>query len=204
MKKIRYHYTNLPKQILFAICGLYLLLRFFIIMEIIIFKLDGYYENLNIPLTLTLYLVLFILLLILFRGHKICISTYDENTLTYYNTLLHHSKSVDLSTVKLAVFDTLGVKFYDRDNIDYKSKSEKPIFFLPFFRDGIIEAIDINEFFKMMKAKDGIHVVKTFQVLPGYSKKWTALSVAYGFLAVLAFMNLATPLTVVIVLLQNH
>lgn len=204
MKKIRYHYTNLPKQLLFIVCFIYIFLRFAVIMEIIIFKLDGYYENLNIPLTLLMYAALFLVLLVLFRGHKICISTYDEHTLTYYNTLLRRSKSLDLSTVKLAVFDTFGVKFYDRDDVDYKSKDEKPIFFLPFFRDGIIEAVDINEFFKAMRAKEGIKVIKTFQVLPGYTKKWQALSVAYGFVAVVAFMSLATPLTVVIVLLQNH
>ena len=202
MKKIGYHYTNLAKQILIIICFLYTLLRFLIMLEIMVFKLDGYYDNLNIPLTLLLYAVLFLLLLILFRGHKICISTYDENTLTYYNTLLRKSKSLDLSTVKLAVFDTFGVKFYDHQDADYKS--EKPMFFLPFFRDGIVEALDIDAFFKMMKAREGVKVVKTFKVLPGYTKKWTAVTVLYGFIAVLAFMNTATPLTVVIVLLQNH
>ena len=103
MKKIGYHYTNLAKQILIIVCFLYTFLRFLIMLEIMVFKIDGYYDNLNIPLTLLLYAVLFLLLLILFRGHKICISAYDENTLTYYNTLLRKSKSLDLSTVKLAV-----------------------------------------------------------------------------------------------------
>ncbi len=202
MKKIGYHYTNLAKQIFIGICFLYLLLRFLIVLEILVFKLDGYYENMNFPLTLLLYFVIFLVLLVVLRGHKICISAYDEQTLTYYNTLLRKSKSLDLSTVKMAVFDTFGVKFYDHQDADYKN--EKPMFFLPFFRDGIIEALDIDAFFKMMKAKEGVQVIKTFKVLPGYTKKWTALTVFYGFLAVFAFMNTATPLTVVIVLFQNH
>ena len=58
MKKIGYHYTNLAKQILIIICFLYTLLRFLIMLEIMIFKIDGYYDNLNIPLTLLLYAVL--------------------------------------------------------------------------------------------------------------------------------------------------
>lgn len=191
MKKIGYHYTNLAKQIFIGICFLYLLLRFLIVLEILVFKLDGYYENMNFPLTLLLYFVIFLVLLVVLRGHKICISAYDEQTLTYYNTLLRKSKSLDLSTVKMAVFDTFGVKFYDHQDADYKN--EKPMFFLPFFRDGIIEALDIDAFFKMMKAKEGVQVIKTFKVLPGYTKKWTALTVFYGFLAVFAFMNTATP-----------
>lgn len=202
MKKIGYHYTNFAKQAFIIICFLYLFLRFLIVLEIRFFKLEGYYENLNFPLTLLMYIALFFLMLILFRGHKICISTYDEHTLTYYNTLLRKSKSLDLSTVKMAVFDTFGVKFYDHRDADYKN--EKPMFFLPFFRDGVIEALDIDAFFKTLKAREDIQVIKTFKVLPGYTKKWTALTVFYGFLAVFAFMNTATPLTVVIVLFQNH
>lgn len=201
-KKIRYHYTNLPKQALFVVGFLYILLRFLVIMEIIVFRLDGFYENLNVPLTLLMYAALFAFLWFLFRGHKLCYSTYDENTLTYHNTLLRRSRTLDLSTVKMAAFDTFGVKFYDHAGADFKK--EKPMFFLPFFRDGIIEAIDINEFFKMMKGKEGVQVFKNFKVLPGYTKKWNALAVAYGFVAVVAFMSLATPLTVVIVLFQNH
>ena len=190
---------------LHAVCVSYVcLLRFLIVLEILVFKLDGYYENMNFPLDLPLllYFVIFLVLLVVFRGHKICISAYDEQTLTYYNTLLRKSKSLDLSTVKMAVFDTFGVKFYDHQDADYEN--EKPMFFLPFFRDGIIEALDIDAFFKMMKAREGVQVIKTFKVLPGYTRKWTALTVFYGFLAVFAFMNTATPLTVVIVLLQNH
>ena len=64
MKKIGYHYTNLAKQIFIGICFLYLLLRFLIVLEILVFKLDGYYENMNFPLTLLLYFVIFLVLLV--------------------------------------------------------------------------------------------------------------------------------------------
>lgn len=204
MHKIRYHYTNLPKQLLFIVLFVYALLRFGIMMEIFIFKIPEYYGKVNMPLTILMYIVIFLVLLVLFRGHKICFSTYDENTLTYYNTLLGKSRSLELSQVRLAVFDTFGVKFYDDPNADYENKNVQPLFFLPFFRDGVVEALDINAFFKMMKEREDVRVIKKFKVLPGYTKKWKALAVAYGFAAVATFMNTATPLTLFIVLLQNH
>ena len=114
------------------------------------------------------------------------------------------SRSLELSQVRLAVFDTFGVKFYDDPNADYENKNVQPLFFLPFFRDGVVEALDINAFFKMMKEREDVRVIKKFKVLPGYTNKWKALAVAYGFAAVAAFMNTATPLTLFIVLLQNH
>ena len=54
MNKIQYHYTNLAKQIFILICFLYILLRFIIMVEIIVYKIEGYYEATNIPLTLLL------------------------------------------------------------------------------------------------------------------------------------------------------
>ncbi len=50
MNKIQYHYTNLAKQIFILICFLYILLRFIIMVEIIVYKIEGYYEATNIPL----------------------------------------------------------------------------------------------------------------------------------------------------------
>lgn len=202
MNKIQYHYTNLAKQIFFLICFLYILLRFIIMMEIIFFKIEGYYEATNIPLTLLLYTALFALLICLFRGHKLCYSTYDETTLTYHNTLLRKKRVLELKDVRLAVLDTFGIKFFASKDSD--PKTEKPIFFLPFFRDGIVEAVQVDKFYKLLKASEEIKVIKKFKVLPGYSNKWKFVAIAYGFLAVVVFMSCATPLTVVIVLLQNH
>ena len=202
MYKIQYRYTNIAKQILFGVCFLYALLRFMIMAEIIIFKIDGYYQATNVPLTLIMYLAIFALLFVLFRGHKYCYSTYDEKMLTYHNSLLKRTRSLNLSEAQVAVFDTKGVSFYAEDGDNFER--EKPIFFLPFFRDGIIEAVQINKFYKMLKAMPGMRVIKRFHVLPGYGKKWNFVTIAYGFIAVIVFMNCATPLTVCIVLFQNH
>ncbi len=202
MHKIQYHYTNIAKQAFFAVCFLYVLLRFLIMAEIILFKIDGYYQATNIPLTLLMYLAIFSILIFAFRGHRICYSTYSETQLTYHNALLRKARSLDLREAKTAVFDTKGVSFYR--TADQNFEEEPPVFFLPFFRDGIIEAVQINRFYKMLKEMPDMRVIKRFQVLPGYSKKWNFVTIAYGFLAVVVFMSCATPLTLFIVLLQNH
>lgn len=202
MNKIQYHYTNLAKQLFFAVCFLFTLLRFIVISQVHFYKLEGFYENVNYPLTLIMYAISFVIIYMLFRGHKYCYSTYDENSLTYRNTLLRKEKKLDYSQIKLAVFDTFGVKFYDKENIN--PKKDKPFFFLPFFRAGIIEAIQIDKFFRMMKDREDITVIKNFKVLPGYSKKWKWLTILYGFMAVILFMTLSTPITTIIVLFQNH
>ena len=202
MNKIQYHYTNLAKQVLILVGLLYTLLRFVIMMEIIIFKIDGYYENTNVPLTFIMYAILFAVIIFLFRGHKFCYSFYDDQRLVYRNTLLKKEKTLEFAEVKLAVFDTFGIKFFDKDNIN--PKADKPIFYLPFFRDGIITAVQIDKFYRMLKENEGIRVIKNFTILPGYSNKWKFVTIAYGFLAVVLFMNCATPLTVIIVLFQSH
>lgn len=201
MNKIQYRYTHIAKQAFVLTLFLYTLLQCIIMAEIIIYKIPEFYEATNIPLTIVLYLILFTLLFCLFRCHKFCYSTYDSKTLTYHNTLLRKTKTLDLSTVKAAIFDKKGVKFY---TTEHGSSDDAPDFFLPFFRGGIVQALQIDKFYKMMKADENIKVQKTFKILPGYTKKWKFLAIAYGFLAVVMFMNCATPLTVIIVLFQSH
>ena len=202
MKKIQYHFTNIPKQVFLFTCFIFVALNFTVMMEIAIFKLPGYYEAMNLPAVLVLYISLFVILITIFFSYKFCYSIYDENHIIYHNKLLRRSKEFNLSNAKVAVFDTFGVGFYNSEE-DIGSKNKR-LFFLPFFRFGLIEPIQINNFYKMLRANDDIKVIKKFKVLPGYTKKWTVITILYGFLAVLFFMNCARPLTVVIVLLQNH
>ena len=88
MKKISYRYTNSMKQILFIMGLIYFFLRMVVMAEIIIFKIPGYYENVNIPLTIVFYAVLFAVLFLIFMGYKFFLSTYDENSVTSYNSFL--------------------------------------------------------------------------------------------------------------------
>lgn len=202
MKKIPYRYTNIAKQALIITLILHALLRLAIMAEIVIYKIDGYYENTNIFLTVLMYALIFAILFTLFRGHTFCYSLYDEQRLIYRNSLLRREKQLTLSDAKLAVMDTFGIKFYAEPDAD--TKTARPLFFLPFFRDGIIDAVPVNNFYKFLKARGDMVVIKKFKVLPGYTKKWRFVTIAYGLLAAVCLMKLSTPITVVIVLFQNH
>lgn len=204
MNRISYRHTNVPKQFLCLSIFVYVLMQAIIMGEIIIWKLEGFYEELNIPLTIFLYLIYFTLVLLFSYSYRFCYTLYGENKLVYYNKLLRREISYNLNDAKLAVFDKKGVKFYADSNADYENKEIKPEFFIPFYRGGIIQAVEINNFFKKLIDREGLRVIKTFEVLPGYSKKWKILSVIYLFLAFGIFLNCATPLTVIIILFQNH
>lgn len=202
MKRINYRHTNLPKQILFFAILVYIVLLAVIMLEIAVFKLEGFYEETNYLLTVPLYAVYISIAWCLVRQHKFFYGEYDDNTLTYYNKLLRKKSSFNLSDAKLAVFDNRGIKFYA--NADITPGKDQPLFFFPFFRGGIIEAISVNNFYKEMMAREDMQVIKTFKVLPGYGKKWKILSFAYAVLAVILCSSLATPVATIITIFQNH
>ena len=200
MQRVNYHYTSLSKQLLFITCFIYFFLIFLIICEIIIYKIEGYYENLNIPLTMFFYFLIFAIITLLFWGHKFFYSQFNSEKIIYYNKILRKSKTLDLKKVGFVSLDKMGIKFYP----DYQCKrDEKPLFFVPFFRDGIIDAVQVDMLYQQLKNQSSICVEKNFKILPGYGNKWKIVSVIYGFLTVGVFINCATPLYTVIVLFQN-
>jgi len=202
MKRINYRYTNLPKQILIFAALAYVVMMAVIMAEIAIFKLEGFYEETNFLLTIPLYLVYFGVLFAFLRQYKFFYGEYDENTLFYHNKLLRKEKSFNLSDAKLAVFDTFGIKFYADANIN--PDTDKPIFFFPFFRGGIVEAISLNNFYKALLEREDMQVIKNFKVLPGYTKKWKIVSFIYAIFAVVLGSSLATPIATIITIWQNH
>ena len=202
MKKIHYRYTNLPKQVLILAALAYVVMLAIIMAEIAIFKLEGFYENTNFVLTPILYAIYFAVLFCLLRQHKFFHGEYDENTLTYHNKFLRKELSFNLSDAKLAVFDTFGIKFYA--STDIVPGEDKPLFFFPFFRGGIIEAISVNNFYKALLAREDMQVIKNFKVLPGYTKKWRIVAFVYAFLAVILCSSLSTPIAAIVTIWQNH
>lgn len=202
MKRIRYCRTNNLKQIFLAFGFIYFFLRFIVMIEISLFKIKGYYENLNMPLTILLYAIILAAIIFIMICFRKFYTLYDDNTITYYNKVFHREKSFDFDKAKLAVFGSRGVSFYASD--DGKKQGEEPLFFVPFFRGGIIDAIEINDLFKALKDREGMRVIKEFTVLPGYGKPWYIVKIIYGFLAVIAMVQCATPLALVIVLFKNH
>ena len=150
-------------------------------------------------------------------GHLVCYSEYDEEKIIYKNRLLRREKVFFFKDAKAVIFDKRGVKFYsDEQSLINK---EKPSFYLPFFRDGKIESLQINAFFKAMKDREArlaaaengsgniqpasrFKVYKTFKVLPGYGRKWKYVSFAYACLTLLVLLNCSQPLAIIMGLLQ--
>lgn len=195
MNIISYRYTNTFKQFLLIVCMLYFILCATVIAEVVIFNVPGY--EVNVVGGLLLYGVIFALLVLLFIGYKFCYTLYDNDTVIYYNKLLKKERSIDLSTVDRVVLGKKGVNFYA--NGDFENSA----MYMPFFRGGIIEALEIDKFYRTMKEREDITVIKEFQVLPGYGKWFTALKVLYVFLTAYVLLLCATPLAAVIVLFQH-
>ncbi|MBR3785844.1 MAG: hypothetical protein IKJ77_05515 [Firmicutes bacterium] len=202
MKRINYRYTNLPKQILIFAALAYVVMLAIIMAEIAIFKLDGFYEETNFLLTIPLYIVYFSVLFAFLRQYKFFYGEYNDEVLIYHNKLLRKEVQFNLSDAKLAVFDTFGIKFYADANI--VPGEDKPIFFFPFFRGGIVEAVSLNNFYKALLERDDMQVIKNFKVLPGYTKKWKIVSFIYAIFAVVLASSLATPIATIVTIFQNH
>lgn len=60
MNKLTYTYTNVPKQLLFYICAFYLVLRSIMDIQIVLYQVEGYADQINLPLELTVNALFFI------------------------------------------------------------------------------------------------------------------------------------------------
>lgn len=207
MKRIQYRYTAVSKQVWFYSGILYLLLSSFVSILVQVYKVPGYYETQNLLLSLTANIIGMAVFLLISFGHRVCYSEYDDEKVIYCNRLTRKRQTFYYRDATSVIFDNKGVKFYD-NNEDLAAK-KKPLFALPFFRDGKIEPISIDKFFKLMKQReeeiadsDKFKVYRTYKVLPGYSRNWKYVSFAYACLAFLLIINCATPLAVIIGLIQ--
>jgi len=208
MKKIGYKPTSAAKQFWFY-CGIfYLVLMSVMYSLIVILKLEGFYENLNLPLILGSNIIGMAFFFLLSRGHLVCYTEYDDEKMIYHNRLLKKEITFYYKDATSVIFDKRGVKFYD--NHEDLVNKEKPLFYIPFFRDGRILPIPMDEFFKSMKARETaiadeskFKVYRTYKILPGYSKDWKYLSFAYACLAFLVIINCAQPAAVILGILLS-
>ena len=145
MRKIEYNYSSAFKQLLLAVIALYVLLYYLVVVEIKVFDIPEYADSILFFRSTIVYLVIFAVLGCLFFAHRFCYSIYTPDELTFYNRLLFRQKTLDFSKVRLAVFDTFGVKFYDKE-VSFPI-TEKPFFTLPFYRGGFIDPVQIDRYF---------------------------------------------------------
>lgn len=202
MNKITYRPATIFRQIFFIMIFLYILLRFLVMAEIVMFKVPKYYDNLNIPLTIVLYVILFTISIYCIRMPRLFNIEYNEHKVVYNNLFTKKSTTVNLDEVGFAHLSKKGIHLYSSE--DHKRLGKEPLITLPFMRFGIIDAIGINDFFRLLKSKGDIGIQKDFKVLPGYEKKWKIVPWLYGLGSVIVFGQWAMPIKVLIVLWQSH
>lgn len=197
MRKIEYTFTTLMRQIFFIAIFANALIQIAVVTEVLVFKIDKYYQSLNFTATYLIYALVVILVIALFFQHRLFYSEYTPEELTYKNILLRKSHSIRFEDIDTVVCDTFNAYFYKKEN-PKREKSDAD-FKLPFFRGGKIEILDFDKLLKFMAGK-GINIIKTYKIMPGYSKKMWITSLVYGLFTAVVVANCATPLYTVIIL----
>jgi len=201
MRKIEYTFITLARQFLFISIFIYVLLHLSVVTEILVFKIDKYYQAFNFPITYLIYGLIVLLIGCLFFQHRFFYAEYTKSTLTYTNKVFHKSRSIDFDNVDNVICDTFGAYFFNKGSVSREKKDAD--FVLPFFRGGRIDVVQLNKMLDYMSSH-GINVTKTYKIMPGYGKKTKILSFVYGFFAIAIIANCANPIYTVIVLLQAH
>lgn len=198
-KRVRYVNTSLSKQFFLFMVLIYIVLRLTLVLQIVFYGITKYSNQMNIPLTLILMFALLLLLIFLIIGHRFFSIEYDENQIVYkkFNKI---AGSINIDEISRAIFDKKNIKFFKNSEAD----PENPSLTIPLFKFGKVQAIEMNNFYNFIKSIDGITIEKRFKVLPGYDKKQKYISALYIFLAVCVFINYATPIKAIVVLLQAH
>ncbi len=208
MKKLTYTYTNVPKQLFFYLCAFYLILRSIMDIQLVIYQVEGYADKLNLPLELLVNAVFFAFWLLLSNGHKVCYTEFNSEKAVYHNRLTRAKKEFHFEDAKAVFFDKRGIRFFARK--EDAADKRKAIFFIPFFRDGKINAIEHKQFYDLLKEReaaigdaDRFVVYRSYKEIPGYGRKWKYVAFAYACLDVLLLLNCSTPLAIIVGLLET-
>ena len=207
MEKITYQPTALPKQLWFYVGVLYLLLTSVMYIMIEVYDVPEFANSQNLALVLIANIIGMVFFVLLSLGHKVCYTEYYEEKAVYHNKLTRKEITFYYKDATSIIFDKRVAKFYN-NNDDLVNK-RKPLFMIPFFRDGKIKAIPIDRFYKSMLEREKeinnpeqFKVYRTYKVLPGYERNWKYLSFAYACLAFLSFINCSKPLAVILGLMM--
>lgn len=195
MEKIRYYYSTMSKQMFFILLILLIALRFILLMQVLIYHLNDYAEQLNIGATVLLYLVYLSICIFFLLAYKGFYVLFDEHSATYHNRLLRRQRTIDLDKVTKAHLGKRGIHLYE-DNQDTSA------FYVPFFRFGVISLGGMDGFYKMLKRKP-IEIQKDFLTLPGHGKRRKWISLFYTCLALLTLASLTRTLALVVAILRH-
>lgn len=196
MKKIRYYYSSMSKQVFLILLSLFIITRFIIFTEVIIYDINNYSAMFNIGQTIILYLFYLFICAFFFFGFNFFYTTYNENQVIYINKILRKDYFVDLSRIDRALLNKHGIYLY------YLGE-DKHCLFIPFFRLGVISPVGIDEFYKLLKSKN-IQIEKTFTVLPSSKKSNKIVSTIYSGLALLTLGSLTQSIALATTIFKSH
>ena len=182
MKRIKYYYSAMSRQIFLILLMLFILARFVIFYEVIVFNINDYAASYNIGASIFLYIVYLVTCIFFFFGHRLFYTDYNENEVAYYNRILRKKYEMKIEKISKAILGKRGISLYTAGN-------EKSSLFIPFFRLGIVSPVGVDEFYKLLIEKN-IPLEKQFTKLPGHGNSKKVLSLVYSCLALLILASL--------------
>lgn len=178
MKKIRYYYSAMSKQVFLILMLLFVCARLILFSQVIKHNINNYAQIYNVKASMILYAIYISICVFFFFAYKFFVTEYDENKIVYYNKFIRKSYSAEFDKITKAVLNKRGIYLY------YEAKTKEALF-IPFFRFGVISPVGVDDFYRLMKSK-GIVIEKTFKTLPGFGKSRKWISMIYSGLALLA------------------
>lgn len=200
MKRIRYYYSAMSKQVFLIILFLFILARMTIFFQVVFYNINDYAKLYNVKASIFLYAIYIVLCLFFFYAYKGFYVEYDEHKVIYYNRIIQKRYFVDLDMVSNAVLNKNGIYlYYSSDDITKNSFT----MFIPFSRFGVISPVGVDDFYKLLKQKN-IVIEKSFVELPVFGKSKNWISMLYSGLALFALASLTQALALINAIAKSH
>lgn len=200
MKRIRYYYSAMSKQVFLIILFLFILARMTIFFQVVFYNINDYAKLYNVKASIFLYAIYIVLCLFFFYAYKGFYVEYDEHKVIYYNRIIQKRYFVDLDMVSNAVLNKNGIYlYYSSDDITKNSFA----MFIPFSRFGVISPVGVDDFYKLLKQKN-IVIEKSFVELPVFGKSKNWISMLYSGLALFALASLTQALALINAIAKSH
>lgn len=196
MKKIRYYYTSMSKQVFLILLFLLILVRFLIFQLVVKHDLLGKAHLYNVPATIALNLVLLLLCALFLLGFKFFYTEFDDDQIIYHNRLLNKKIQLDFNQVEKAILSKRGIRLYTK-------ATETPAMFIPFFRMGLISPPGVDTFYRLLKSKN-ISIEKQFITLPGHGKSKKIIPLIYSVLALITLASLTQAIALLNAIIKQH
>lgn len=195
MNQIRYHHISMSSQVFLILTALLVVVRFFLLNLVVHFNINGYGGSFHLVGTWILYLFYLLICAFFFFGCKFFSASYDQTEIVYRNRILRRTDTADLNEISRAVLNKRGVYLY-------RPQEERFCFFLPFRRLGYISPVDVDGFYRQLKAS-GVKIEKTFTVLPGCGRSGKIIALIFSCLALLMLGALTQSLALTVAIIKS-